>query len=57
VLINTTDQISKLPASDQEEIKEFKKGLGNALGGGLKNPLGDKAGDVADDVSRPFTGR
>ena len=57
MLINTTDQISKLPASDQEEIKEFKKGLGNALGGGLKNPLGDKAGDVADDVSRPFTGR
>ncbi|KAJ9648428.1 hypothetical protein H2199_001283 [Coniosporium tulheliwenetii] len=27
------DQINKLPASDQEDIKDLKKGLGNALGG------------------------
>jgi hypothetical protein len=34
------DQISKVPASDQEDVKELKKGLGNAVGGGMQNPLG-----------------
>jgi hypothetical protein len=57
MLTYNTDQISKLPASDQEDVKQLKKGLGNALGGALKNPLGDKAGDAADDASKPFTGR
>lgn len=57
MLIFDADQISKLPASDQEDVKQLKKGLGNALGGALKNPLGDKAGDTADDATKPFTGR
>ena len=52
-----TDQISKVPASDQEDVKELKRGLGNVLGGATKNPLGDAAGDAADDVTKPFTGR
>lgn len=34
------DTISKVPASDQEDVKELKKGLGNAAGGALQNPLG-----------------
>ncbi|EON64202.1 hypothetical protein W97_03432 [Coniosporium apollinis CBS 100218] len=51
------DQINKLPASDQEDIKDLKKGLGNALGGGLQNPLGKTVGDVGDDLTRDFTGR
>jgi hypothetical protein len=51
------DQISKMPASDQEDIKEFKKGLGNALGGAAKNPIGKEGGDLADKLTSPFTGR
>jgi len=51
------DQISKIPVSDQEDVKDFKKSLGNALGDGLQNPIGEKGGDLADDVTRPFTGR
>jgi hypothetical protein len=51
------DQISKIPASEQKDIKEFKKGLGNLAGGALKNPLGDKGGDAADEATKPFTGR
>ncbi|KAF2151685.1 hypothetical protein K461DRAFT_279169 [Myriangium duriaei CBS 260.36] len=51
------DQISKLPASDQEDVKELQKGLGNALGGTLQNPLGKFAGDTADGLTSPFTGR
>lgn len=34
------DAVGKIPASDQEDVKELKQGLGNALGGGLQNPLG-----------------
>ncbi|KAF2202870.1 hypothetical protein GQ43DRAFT_368136 [Delitschia confertaspora ATCC 74209] len=51
------DQISKLPTSDQENIKQFKAGIGNAIGGGLNNPLGDTAGEAADDLTKPLTGR
>ncbi|KAF2187630.1 hypothetical protein K469DRAFT_568569 [Zopfia rhizophila CBS 207.26] len=50
------DQISKIPASDQEDVKQFKKGLGNAVGGGLSNPLGETTGEAADDLTKPFTG-
>ncbi|GAM85381.1 hypothetical protein ANO11243_033880 [Dothideomycetidae sp. 11243] len=50
-------QISKLPASDQEDVKGLQKGLGNALGGTMQNPLGKFAGDTADDLTIPLTGR
>lgn len=53
----SSDQISKLPASDQEDVKQLKKGLSNVLGGSLKNPLGEKAGDAGDEVTKPVTGR
>jgi hypothetical protein len=46
-----------VPASDQEDVKQFKKGLGNAVGGGLNNPLGEATGEAADDLTKPFTGR
>ncbi|KAJ7481751.1 hypothetical protein FB451DRAFT_136571 [Mycena latifolia] len=51
------DQINKIPASDQEDIQAFKKGLGDGAGGVLQNPLGKAAGDTGDDLTRPFTGR
>jgi hypothetical protein len=51
------DQLEKIPASDQENVKDVKKGLGNIVGGGTKNPLGDQAGETADDLTKPFTGR
>ncbi|KAF2013471.1 hypothetical protein BU24DRAFT_424487 [Aaosphaeria arxii CBS 175.79] len=51
------DQISKIPASDQEDVKQLKTGLGNAVGGGMKNPLGEAAGETADTLTSPFTGR
>ncbi|KAF2231145.1 hypothetical protein EV356DRAFT_535718 [Viridothelium virens] len=51
------DQISKLPASDQKDVKDLQKGLGNALGGALQNPLGKQAGDTGDKVTSPLTGR
>jgi hypothetical protein len=51
------DQISKIPASDQEDVGKLKKTLGNTVGGALQNPLGDKGGDLADDLTSPFTGR
>lgn len=52
-----TDQISKVPASDQEDVKELKSGLSNLGGGALQNPLGKFAGDSADDATKDFTGR
>jgi hypothetical protein len=52
-----TDQISKLPEGDQEDVKNLKKGLGNLGGGAVQNPLGEKGGDIADDLTSPFTGR
>ncbi|GAB7354699.1 hypothetical protein MBLNU459_g5118t1 [Dothideomycetes sp. NU459] len=51
------DQISKIPASDQEDVKNLKKGLGNALGGSLQNPLGKEVGNVGDELTSPLTGR
>ncbi|KAF1997636.1 hypothetical protein P154DRAFT_440689 [Amniculicola lignicola CBS 123094] len=51
------DQISKIPASDQEDVKQLKKGLGNAVGGGMNNPLGEAGGETLDSVTSPFTGR
>ncbi|KAK7540607.1 uncharacterized protein J3D65DRAFT_615854 [Phyllosticta citribraziliensis] len=51
------DQISKMPASDQEDIKNIRNGVGNLAGGSLNNPLGETAGNAADDITSPFTGR
>lgn len=36
----TKSYIDKLPASDQEDVREVKKGVGNLAGGALQNPLG-----------------
>ncbi|EUC36611.1 hypothetical protein COCCADRAFT_33966 [Bipolaris zeicola 26-R-13] len=38
----TKDAIDKVPASDQENIKSLKKGLGNIAGGATQNPLGEQ---------------
>jgi hypothetical protein len=51
------DQISKVPASDQEDVKQLKKGLGNAAGGLMSNPIGEQSGELADNLTSPFTGR
>jgi len=51
------DQISKIPASDQKDVTDLKKGLGNFAGGAMQNPIGEKGGDLADDLTSPFTGR
>ncbi|KAF2260194.1 hypothetical protein CC78DRAFT_536549 [Lojkania enalia] len=51
------DQISKIPESDQEDVKQFKKGLGNAVGGAMNNPIGETTGETADELTKPFTGR
>ncbi|KAF1992631.1 hypothetical protein K402DRAFT_416273 [Aulographum hederae CBS 113979] len=51
------DQISKIPASDQKEIKDFKGRLGDTLGGSMQNPLGEATGETADEATRPLTGR
>jgi len=51
------DQISKMPESDQQNVEDAKKGLGNVLGGSLQNPLGEKTGDLGDDLTKDFTGR
>ncbi|TKA63359.1 hypothetical protein B0A49_04973 [Cryomyces minteri] len=51
------DQVDKLPASDQKDIKDLKAGLGNALGGSLQNPLGEIVGNTGDSLSSPYTDR
>ncbi|KAF2436540.1 hypothetical protein EJ08DRAFT_644875 [Tothia fuscella] len=51
------DQINKIPASDQQDVKDLKSTLGNLGGGAVQNPLGDRGGDLADDLTSPFTGR
>ncbi|KAK3208511.1 hypothetical protein GRF29_77g943160 [Pseudopithomyces chartarum] len=51
------DQISKVPASDQEDVKSLKKGFGNAVGGLANNPLGEATGEAADTLTSPLTGR
>lgn len=52
-----TDQINKIPTSDQEDVKQLKKGLANAVGGVSNNPLGEQAGETADRLTSPLTGR
>ena len=34
------DALSKVPASDQQDVKELQSGISEAAGGGLQNPLG-----------------
>ncbi|KAL2353134.1 hypothetical protein BJ546DRAFT_950862 [Cryomyces antarcticus] len=51
------DQVDKLPASDQKDIKDLKAGLGNALGGSLQNSLGEIVGNTGDSLTSPYTGR
>ncbi|KAH7408352.1 hypothetical protein DE146DRAFT_371733 [Phaeosphaeria sp. MPI-PUGE-AT-0046c] len=51
------DQIDKIPASDQQDIKNLKKGLGNVVGGITNNPLGEQGGEAADRLTSPLTGR
>jgi hypothetical protein len=36
----TKSYVEKIPASDQKDVRELKKGVGNAAGGALQNPLG-----------------
>lgn len=36
----TKSYVDKIPASDQKDVNELKKGVGNAAGGVLQNPLG-----------------
>jgi len=51
------DQISKVPDSDQRDVRELKSGLSNVLGGATQNPLGERGGELGDDLTKPFTGR
>jgi len=51
------DQTNKVPTTDQRDIKELKRGLGNALGGSLNNPLGEVVGETGDNLTKPLTGR
>ncbi|KAL5121308.1 hypothetical protein ACEQ8H_000776 [Pleosporales sp. CAS-2024a] len=51
------DQINKIPTSDQQDIRNLKKGLGNAVGGITNNPVGEQTGETADRLTAPFTGR
>ncbi|KAF2221659.1 hypothetical protein BDZ85DRAFT_274645 [Elsinoe ampelina] len=50
-------QIDKVPASDQQDVKDLKKGISNLAGGALQNPLGKQAGNTADRLTSPLTGR
>ncbi|QRC98598.1 hypothetical protein JI435_046460 [Parastagonospora nodorum SN15] len=50
-------QINKIPTSDQEDVKNLKKSLGNAVGGVTNNPLGETAGEATDRLTAPLTGR
>ncbi|QDS67773.1 hypothetical protein FKW77_006432 [Venturia effusa] len=51
------DQISKIPASDQKDVKELKNTLGNIGGGAMQNPIGEEGGELADKITSPLTGR
>lgn len=50
-------QIGKIPADDQQDVKELKQGLSSGIGGAFKNPLGERAGELGDGITSPFTGR
>ncbi|KAF2635328.1 hypothetical protein P280DRAFT_411756 [Massarina eburnea CBS 473.64] len=50
-------QISKIPDTDQRDIDQLKKGVGNAVGGLTQNPLGEATGETADRLTSPLTGR
>jgi len=54
---SSIDQISKIPASDQEDVKELKKGLSDFAGKGTQNPIGEEGGELADKLTSPLTGR
>lgn len=49
----TKSYVDKIPASDQKDVNELKKGVGNAAGGVLQNPLG---GFVRSSKNSLFTG-
>ncbi|KAM0712158.1 hypothetical protein Q7P37_011252 [Cladosporium fusiforme] len=53
----TKSYVDQIPASDQKDVREVKKGVGNLAGGAMQNPLGQFAGDTADNLTKPFTGR
>lgn len=55
--VRLPDQINKIPASDQENVKQLKQGLGNTLGGVVNNPIGEAGGETADRLTSPLTGR
>ena len=42
------DAIGKVPDSDQQDVKELKKGLSNASGGVLQNPAGKAVSFILD---------
>ncbi|KAF1942644.1 hypothetical protein EJ02DRAFT_345110 [Clathrospora elynae] len=44
------DQINKIPSSDQEDIKQLKKGISNLAGGAMQNPIGEQAVRAATQV-------
>jgi hypothetical protein len=43
--------------SEQKDVKNLKKGLGNLAGETLQNPIGEAGGELADTLTSPFTGR
>ena len=51
------DSINKIPSSDQEDVKNLKKGISNLAGGATQNPVGEQAGEAADTLTSPLTGR
>lgn len=46
-----------MPASDQEDVQQLKKGISNFGGGALQNPLGEQGGEIGDSLTSGFTGR
>ncbi|KAF2750791.1 hypothetical protein M011DRAFT_474289 [Sporormia fimetaria CBS 119925] len=51
------DTLNKIPTSDQKDVNNLKKGLGNAVGGLTNNPIGEAGGETADRLTSPLTGR
>jgi hypothetical protein len=56
-ILTGADQISKVPTTDNRDINEIKKSVGDTLGSAMKNPVGDIGGETADDATNPLTGR